>query len=374
MAFFDENELSSVGSVCIEAAEGYSGAIGAQLALIEGYQNDLTMFTQAIRTDIKEAKMVRESAGEEEIGAMQEGALNTFWEKIKEFIRKIIAKVKSVFHGFLAKFEAWMGKNGYAFFEKYKREIYSGKDISKLKINYSKPKVASVDAIKVDISKISTIVGKDQKNSADADGEALISEMLGQMMHPTLSSVDKGSFRKDYHEACFEDAESGHECSNSEIDTYMMFIASKKPIDDIKKMATDQEKMLNGIIRQVESFDKSRIDKTLDKTKDAKYQQVSQTFGGGTSGQNRTEMHAKGNELEQKESASYAKRISAMNTALGMGNSAALTEIKFGVAQSRRIAAAIVAYNPKKHEDVDLVMMEAEAAEYDALSELEAVC
>jgi hypothetical protein len=79
--------------------------------------------------------------------------------------------------------------------------------------------------------------------------------------------------------------------------------------------------------------------------------------------------------LHQKRAASYQKQASAVQESLSIANSAALTEIKFAVAQSRRIAAAIVAYRGKKHEDTDLLLdIEQEAAEYEVLSALEVVC
>jgi hypothetical protein len=184
MSFFDDNSLGSVGDIHIEAAEGYSGAIGAQLALIEGYHNDYAMFEAAIKADIKETKMVREGAGEEAVSALQEASLSGFWNKIKEFIKKIIAKIKAIFHGFIAKFQAWMGKDGRAFFEKYKRDIF-GKDVDGLKVRYSAPKV--------DVTNISVNVGNIIRDGGldDEEHSELVEKYLGQLTSPSVKASGK---------------------------------------------------------------------------------------------------------------------------------------------------------------------------------------
>ena len=354
--FLDDNEISGVGpSVHVEADMSYSGAVGCQLMIAEGFQNDFALFKQVVASDVNESKLVRESAGEDEVAALQEGALEAYWERIKAFIKKIIAKVKGILTGFVAKLEAWMGKNGADFLRKYKREIY-GKDVDGLKVRYSEPNANIADwSYKFDQFGEKMDIDKDTEHS-DLVDEAL-SSALG-------SKTDKGDFRKDFHEKFFKDEEKDVEVTASNRSEMIQFIERKDPIAAIKKMLAAEEKGLTAYIKKADAIqkaatDKFVADKGIDKTdyyKDA----------------NGAQRPHKTSEM-QGIAASYHKHIAALQEALGMINSAAMTEVKFAVAQSRRIAAAIVAYHgkSKKNEEADLIELAQESAEYDFYSEVE---
>jgi hypothetical protein len=368
MGFYSDNEIGSLGTVNVEAAEGYSGAIGAQLAMVEGFQNDMAIFTAALKTDIKENRMIREGASEEELCTVQEGALSSFWEKIKTLIKNIIAKVKSIFGGFIAKFEAWMNKDGTAFYNKHKKEIFSGKDLSGLKVRYAKPKL-NIASISVDIAKVAL-----KSDLGDVEHSELVESYLGAISHPSTKASAK-EFRKEFHSNCFEDEEKDYEVKG-DVGELISYISGKSdPIAAIKKMATSQEKGLAATLKQVEKFQKQTVDNAVDGKNDT-HDAYANRFGGkgmdGKAPEHKNKFDAGTN--YQKRAAGMQKQVSAMQETLNIANSAALTEIKFAVAQSRRIAAAIVAFNPKKHEDTSLLEIEQEAAEYEVLSALEAVC
>jgi hypothetical protein len=321
--------------------------------IAEGFQNDFALFKQVVASDVKESKLVRESAGEEEIAALQEGALGGYWERIKAFIKKIIAKVKGILTGFVAKLEAWMGKNGTAFLNKYKREIY-GKDVDGLKVRYSEPNANIADwTYKFDQFGEKANIDKDTEHS-DLVDEAL-SSALG-------SKTDKADFRKDFHEKFFKDEEKDVEVTTSNRSEMIQFIERKDPIGTIKKMIAAEEKGLTAYIKKADNLEKAATDKFVaDKGEDKK----NGTFKGQQGFHSTSEA--------QGIAASYHKHIAALQEALGMINSAAMTEVKFAVAQSRRIAAAIVAYHgkSKKNEEADLIELAQESAEYDFYSEVE---
>lgn len=360
--FINDNELSSVGaSVKVEADMGYSGAIGAQLMMAEGYQNDFSLFSSLILADVKEHAMIKEGAEEEAICAMQEGALSSFWEKIKAFIKKIIAKVKGIFQGFVAKLEAWMGRDGRAFFDKYKREIF-GKDVSGLKVRYSAPR-ADVAAVTVSIESVDT-----QGNIKDgAEHGELVEEYLGKMT-PVKASAKE--FRKQFHEHYFADEEKDYEVK--EVATMVQYISGKKnPIEAVKKMADGQEKKLNMFIKQVDKFENEAIKHAVDTKGDNSIHDYENNVGRRVGSEYDGSSKSLRSATTQKRAASYHRQISALQEALSIANGAALTEIKFAVAQSRRVAAAIVAYRGKKHEDTDLLELTQESAEYGFYSEVE---
>ena len=361
--FINDNELSSVGaSVKVEADMGYSGAIGAQLMMVEGYQNDFALFGSLILADVKEHAMIKEGAEEEAVYAMQEGALSSFWEKIKTFIKKIIAKVKGIFRGFIAKLEAWMGRDGKAFFDKYKRDIF-GKDVSGLKVRYAAPK-ADVAAVTVSTESVDT-------QGAIKDGaehSELVEEYLGKMT-PVKASAKE--FRKEFHGHYFADEEKDYEVKD--VATMVQYISGKKnPIEAVKKMADGQEKKLNMFIKQVDKFENEAIKDAVD-TKGAGGAHSYENNVGRRVGDDGNTSNSKWMKsgVAQKRAASYHRQISALQEALSIANGAALTEIKFAVAQSRRVAAAIVAYRGKKHEDTDLLELTQESAEYGFYSEVE---
>ena len=139
--FITENTMAGLnGNYTVEAAEGYSGGIGCQFAALEAAQTDFSFLTAFVQSDAREIGMVREGAGEEEVHSMLEGAISDAWAKLKEWIKKIWEKIKGIFKAFIARLEDFMGKNGYAYFEKYKKVLYDGKSVKDLKAKYSKVK------------------------------------------------------------------------------------------------------------------------------------------------------------------------------------------------------------------------------------------
>lgn len=119
MGVYSSNRCQSIGNIQVEAAEGYHGEVGVQLAMIEGYQNDLALFDGVMMNDFKEAGMINEGATVEEVITVQEGALGGFLEKIKEFFIKLWEKIKGIFQSFMAKFDSVVMKDSKAFHDKY---------------------------------------------------------------------------------------------------------------------------------------------------------------------------------------------------------------------------------------------------------------
>ena len=137
--FITENTIAGLsGNYTVEAAEGYSGGIGCQFAALEAAQTDFSFLTAFVQSDAREIGMVREGAGDENIHTMLEGAISDAWNKLKEWVKKIWEKIKGIFKAFIARLEDFMGKNGYAYFEKYKKVLYNGTPINDLKAKYSK--------------------------------------------------------------------------------------------------------------------------------------------------------------------------------------------------------------------------------------------
>ena len=100
---FDANR-TSLGS-SIPMAEGYDGTVGVAQALIESARNDYAMFRAMLDADARELSLRKSGyVAESEILALQEATGGSIWKKIADLFKKLIAKIKSIFANFLAKF------------------------------------------------------------------------------------------------------------------------------------------------------------------------------------------------------------------------------------------------------------------------------
>lgn len=362
--FITENELSSVGaSVHVEADTSYEGAAGAYVMMAEGFANDFNLFTAAVKADAKEARLLKESAGEDEIATVQEGAISSFYEKLKAWVKKIIAKIKGIFTGFIAKMQAWMGRDGKAFFDKYKKDIF-GKDVSGLKFRYSKPKSSSPISDASAVAKVGSI-----SNSLPEGKDH--SELVEYLLDKICGIKDKASFHKDFHEACFDDEDKSYEAQGTEVKDYLSYISgAKDPVEVAKKAFTAEERALGEFSRMLDKQSNSVIKSVVSDDKTTTDSVGTQFDGKSSTGRDAANLTSLTNNAQERVH-KLQKALAAMNEAYSTYNGAFITEIKFGVSQSRRIGAAIVAYRGKKNEDVDMVELAQENAEYDFYSDVE---
>lgn len=122
----------------IPMAEGYDGSIGAALALVESARNDYSMFRAMLDIDARECQLMRESTGyvnESELQVLQEGTISGIWNKIKELFKKLIAKIKAIFHVFISKMES-LWKTDKQMVKKYEKELYRKTNIGNLEVDW----------------------------------------------------------------------------------------------------------------------------------------------------------------------------------------------------------------------------------------------
>ena len=179
--------------ISVQEAEGYDdGVYSAQIAQIVGLQNDMAMVEAGIMSDMQACMMVNEGVNESEVMSFSEGAIGDMFNKIKEFFKKLWAKIKAIFNGFLARLEAKFGKNNKEFINKYKKEVI-GKDLTDFEPSYRKKKnleVISFDNLSGKVQKagghISTydiINNKDiSKEDEKFDGEDVKEKLLFQTL------------------------------------------------------------------------------------------------------------------------------------------------------------------------------------------------
>ena len=382
--FITENTMAGLSSnYTVEAAEGYSGGIGCQIAALEAAQTDFSFLTAFVESDAREIGMVREGAGVEEMHAMLEGAISDAWNKLKEWVKKIWEKIKGIFKAFIARLEDFMGKNGYAYFEKYRKVLYDGTPIKDLKAKYSKVDDKQLDDLLTG-RKMETVLHNafdDTSDKAvvvndDKDQSEIVDEYLEKMLG---ESTDKKSFKKDFHDKCFE-SESTEDLESGKIAEYVKYISDKKSI--IEKFEKQRDNIDKGIKKI-----SSNIDKLASKALDDKVKNKSNTedegiatlksgYIGFASDGKLTKGNGKPN---QSMIARAQRRVSAVQSALTSYNSAAMEAGKFAIAQSRRLAAVIVSYKMRHKNEAfsgvemsdELYTIIGEAAEYEALSAMD---
>ena len=378
--FITENTMAGLSSnYTVEAAEGYSGGIGCQIAALEAAQTDFSFLTAFVQSDAREIGMVREGAGVEEMHAMLEGAISDAWNKLKEWVKKIWEKIMGIFKAFIARLEDFMGKNGYAYFEKYRKVLYDGTPIKDLKAKYSKVDDKELEKL---------LIGRELENvlpdafddkavvvNDDKDQSELVDEYLEKMLG---ESTDKKSFKKDFHDKCF-DTESTEDIESGKIQEYVKYISDKKSI--IEKFEKQRDNIDKGLKKISNSIDKMASkaldDKVKNKSNTSDEGVYSTTDYVGFGKDNKPDKAYKN--ASQSEIARAQRRASAVQSALTSYNSAAMEAGKFAIAQSRRLAAVIVSYKMRHKNEAfsgvemsdELYTIIGEAAEYEALSAMD---
>ena len=378
--FITENTMAGLSSnYTVEAAEGYSGGIGCQIAALEAAQTDFSFLTAFVQSDAREIGMVREGAGVEEMHAMLEGAISDAWNKLTEWVKKIWEKIKGIFKAFIARLEDFMGKNGYAYFEKYRKVLYDGTPIKDLKAKYSKVDDKELEKLLIgrelenvlpDAFDDKTVVVNDDKDQSELVDEYL-EKMLGE-------STDKKSFKKDFHDKCF-DTESTEDLESGKIQEYVKYISDKKSIiEKFEKQRDNIDKGLKKISSSIDKMASKALDdkvKNKSNTSDEGFYSTTDYVGFGKD--NKPDKAYKN--ASQSRIARAQRRASAVQSALTSYNSAAMEAGKFAIAQSRRLAAVIVSYKMRHKNEAfsgvemsnELYTIIGEAAEYEALSAMD---
>ena len=134
---------TALGASAIPMAEGYDCSYGASLALVEAARNDYSMFRAMVEADYKEMSICRESADavvmEGEMNALQEAVGGGIFKKIADLFRKLVGKVKGIFHTFMSKVNGIAMKDK-DLVKKYQKEVLTKKNIGKLEVKWRKAK------------------------------------------------------------------------------------------------------------------------------------------------------------------------------------------------------------------------------------------
>lgn len=346
--FFSNNRLGNLSDYTVEAAVGYDKDLAIYDVMVESIANQEKMFSAAVYCDLQEASMIHEGAAVEDIEAFQEASVSGFFAKIKEFVKKLWAKIKAVFHGFIAKLNSYFMKSDKEFASKYKKEL-DKKDLSKFKIKIQKPTAKYLQA---SISLVAITGTNMSDDTSDADLE---DKYLNQMFG---SDVSRDSAEKDIHELWFEDEDEKE--GGETVRVALNDLSTKKEVKDMEKKQSDMDKMFKRLLSDIDKAAKSG-------NKAAIRGFNSDDTSSGTVSSNASKDKDKTN----ANNANLRRKVKAIQKVVNIYTAACIREAKFKVAQDRRIVAKAVAFNPDKHmNESALYDFLAEAAEWEAITDL----
>lgn len=393
MGFFTPNEHSNLyKSYEFPVVEGYDGTIGCGLALIEGYQNDLALFSAAVTSDIAEIAMIQENAGID-IYVLQEAGISGMVDAIKKFFIKLGAKIKAIFTGFMAKLESYFTKDLKAYVKKYERSL-DKKDYKDMKIKYMEVKNNSYTVAEAyNPNKYTIIIAGDftsseediDKEYEDTDRSDLIKAAYHDIINNNID--DNNDFDDWYHDELFNDAELKDDWDYSKIKLIAARLtANTKTISEIKTFYDKVNSDIKKIIKDIDTYDKKVTSKYKDnstgKTKDL---DLDQQFGVRRTADNR---RGSGERMEPAGTSNNGKNISlkvatkqvslmrqkasAYQDVVLHISQVVMKEAKVAIAQDKKVFAAAVAYKTMTKESTLLDMI-SECAYDETIEDLDRV-
>lgn len=373
----------------VEMNEAYTTGVDMAIALVECKYNEFALLQAGIKQDMIAA--VTEDY--EERMAINEATASGVVSKVKEILKKLLEKLKSIFHAFMAKMNSFF-MDSQDLFKKYSGEI-AKKNFSdfKLKVREFKRdkfnKLLETGALNFNIT--ATDLSDEELHDAmenDKLTEIAVKLTFSDSAAKELSiDDDLGNMEKEIEEYCFDDAETKDDFTSSTIitsDWIGGLLNTKKFIEDIEK---NNKSMENAIQKALNSIDKdirkvagavgkkdsseyavsnTRIERGKDGEK-AKFGKAQTTDADGIIGK------GAGDETKTKllRGASYWQGlVSRYQTVCVKAQNARLSCAKKAMAQAKKIFAAAVAYNPKK-ENYDFYTAVAESEEFDAVMAME---
>lgn len=238
---FNSN-TTALGASTIPMAEGYDCSFGVGLALVESARNDLTVFKAMVQADYREMAICKESAGyvqEGEIIALQEAVGGGIFKKIAELFKKLVAKIKAIFHNFMAKINGLRMKDK-ELVKKYQSELARKRNLDKLEVKFRKPTK--------DISTISAYLAKvDNFEESKGWEEDSWKRVLVYLNKKNVDTIDE--FVKETIDDALEDQDTVELKEVGGWREMASVITNSKDINDtnkeINKLNTRLEKLVN---------------------------------------------------------------------------------------------------------------------------------
>ena len=374
--------LGSYGSESVVAEEGYEGVVGSLQIMTESYITEGKMFKYLIEKDFQEAVDIQNGVFTESVEVITESASDIF-NKIKEMIKKAWAKVKGLFKNFIAKFDIMMKNDTKSLYKKYAKQWVTGRTKKLKKYKYCKMKsgkdlskdgfITETDILEGYREAVNDILGAKEIEKLNEisdeinDGSAL-DELLSAILE---SSTDAKSFAKDFHDEFFDDEETYtdevlDQAIVSDVDKYLN---QNKLIDGIKKAAKNNDKIFQGLLKNIDNAQKTIVNFMSSNSKNGTSVSITATDKEGKKyGKGKMNVRASNADLRNKQIGLIRSEVSIAQRAVNMCNSAYLAAAKFEIAQCKRIFSQVVSKGINEAAYLDAI---GEGAEFEVYTDLQ---
>ena len=377
MGIYSNNGYMNERIEDIQEAYGYDNdEYSAQIAMIESYQNSFMIFDGVIRSGIQESAMRFQGVDEAEVMAFSEGVIGDLFNKIKEFFKKLWAKLKSIFHNFMAKWDAKFGKSNKEFIKKYRKDIY-GKDLSDFEVEYRKLQGTNWNSVSFPDnftktfnvqeiwSKMTDKQIDDQMQKEESD--ELTCKILESTCGNKISLSNSSEYEKEFMDYVFDES-SKDNINLTEIVDRMM--GNKDFMKELDKCNKSLNKAIGDIVKQIDKDQAEALrlqPLTGSNTADLKrrtqynlsYDSSTNRFSNTTNDDDQNLSNPDGGRKPGKVGKSTLttyqkalnlihKRALSVQTAASKYTACTIKAVKFCNAQDRRIIAKVVAYKRKE--------------------------
>ena len=388
----NENHFNLGGLPEVEMNEAYTTGVDMAIALVECKQNEFAVLQAGIKQDMCAA--VCEDLEERE--TLNEATVSELGAKIKEILKKLLEKIKSIFHAFMAKVNSFF-IDGEEMFKKYSGEI-AKKNFSdfKLKVREFKRdkfndliKTTLDTTVTIEYDNVSSLTDEELNELMENDklAEVAIEAVFTDAACKAMSiDDDLGNLEKEVEDYCFEDSEKKDDWSSATIISANWIgglLTTKKFIEDIEKTNKSVETKIAKLLNDIDK-DLRKVAGTVGKD-NSSYNVATRTItikGGDGSkadysvGKADTKASVAANNRDKtkinkvRSITLIQAHVSKYQTVQIKAQNARLSCAKKAMAQAKKIFAAAVAYNPKK-ENYDFYTAVAESEEFDAAMALE---
>lgn len=401
MGFFSNNEHSNLyRSYEFPVVEGYAGTIGCGLALMEGYQNDLALFTAAVISDLNEMASLHEGVSDYEVQALQEASISGMIDAIKKFFVKLGAKIKAIFTAFMAKLESYFTKDLKGYVKKYERSL-DKKDFKDMKVKCKLVKSDKYALAEVynstgyNFSKDINITDNEDEHVADLyenlERDDYIKEAYNDIV-PNAKVETNAEFDEWYQEQLFFDEETVDDWDYTKVKAIANRLTNNtKCLSEIKSFYDKIQSDIKKIFKEIDTIDKNitklyKDNDTGNSTEGETGYKLGVSYSRSNKGYKQsgdisvipgTAKRKDKNKPVSLATASKAvsilrQKASAFQDVVLHISQTVMREAKTGIAQDKKVFAAAVAYKTTTSESTLLDMI-AECAYDETLESLDSV-
>ena len=233
--------------------------VGLEGALMHVYENECNYNALMKAAGISELRYYQETG--KDLFIHEAGALSGFIEKAKAFFKKVIEKIKAIFHKFAAVLNQYTMKDK-EFVKKYEKELYR-KDLKDFEFNgykFAKPDFSdSIVLYEYDEAKDDAENDEIKKHTSE-EIEDWLDELRGDLLD-AKGKLDESEFREEFKNKFYNGDKEP--LDNIDIRSQLLIITNTK--DDIKEAERNQKESIravNEVIKKLESLQKeySKID------------------------------------------------------------------------------------------------------------------